>query len=92
VTPFFIFPPEVRKLIYTTNAIERLHLRLRKIIETRGPFPTDEAASKLLWLAIQNATNSKVRSAHAWHEAMNQFAIFFGERAAPRLRADRRAR
>jgi len=80
VTPFFVFPPAVRKLIYTTNAIESLHMRLRKIIKTRGHFPTDEAASKLLWLAIQNATKRAVRSAHAWHEAMNQFAIFFGER------------
>ena len=80
VTPFFVFPPAVRKLIYTTNAIESLHMRLRKIIKTRGHFPTDEAASKLLWLAIQNATKTTVRSAHAWHEAMNQFAIFFGER------------
>lgn len=80
VTPFFVFPPAVRKLIYTTNAIESLHMRLRKIIKTRGHFPTDEAASKLLWLAIQNATKSTVRSAHAWHEAMNQFAIFFGDR------------
>jgi transposase-like protein len=80
VTPFFVFPPAVRKLIYTTNAIESLHMRLRKIIKTRGHFPTDEAASKLLWLAIQNATKRPMRSAHAWHEAMNQFAIFFGER------------
>ena len=80
VTPFFVFPPAVRKLIYTTNAIESLHMRLRKIIKTRGHFPTDEAASKLLWLAIRNATKTTVRSAHAWHEAMNQFAIFFGER------------
>ena len=80
VTPFFVFPPAVRKLIYTTNAIESLHMRLRKIIKTRGHFPTDEAASKLLWLAIQNATKTTVRSAHAWHEAMNHFAIFFGER------------
>ena len=80
VTPFFVFPPAVRKLIYTTNAIESLHMRLRKIIKTRGHFPTDEAASKLLWLAIRNATKTTVRSAHAWHEAMNQIAIYFGER------------
>ncbi len=80
VTPFFAFPPAVRKLIYTTNAIESLHMRLRKIIKTRGHFPTDDAATKLLWLAIRNATKDTVRSAHAWHEAMNQFAIFFGDR------------
>lgn len=80
VTPFFAFPPAVRKLIYTTNAIESLHMRLRKIIKTRGHFPTDDAATKLLWLAIRNANKDTVRSAHAWHEAMNQFAIFFGDR------------
>lgn len=80
VTPFFAFPPAVRKLIYTTNAIESLHMRLRKIIKTRGHVPTDEAATKLLWLAIQNGRQETVRSVHAWHDAMNQFAVFFGER------------
>lgn len=80
VTPFFAFPPAVRKLIYTTNAIESLHMRLRKIIKTRGHFPTDDAATKLLWLAIRNANKDTVRSAHAWHDAMNQFAVFFGDR------------
>ncbi len=54
VTPFFVFPPDIRRVIYTTNAIESLNMQLRKIIKTRGHFPTDEAAIKLLWLALRN--------------------------------------
>ena len=78
--PFFAFPPAVRKVIYTTNAIESLHMQLRKIIQTRGHFPSDEAVLKLLWLALRNALADKVRSAREWREAMNQFAIMYGER------------
>src|SRR3546814_3591803 len=51
VIPFFAFPPEVRRVIYTTNAIESVNARPRKILKTRGHFPSDEAASKLIWLA-----------------------------------------
>ena len=54
VVPLFAFPPAIRKVIYTTNAVESLHRSLRKIIKTRGSFPTDEAALKLLFLAIHN--------------------------------------
>jgi len=54
VIPFFAFPPEVRRVIYTTNALVSVHAQLRKIIKTRGPFPNDEAATKLIWLALQN--------------------------------------
>ena len=54
VVPFFVFPPDIRRVIYTTNAIESLNMQLRKIIKTRGHFPTDEAATKLMWLAIRN--------------------------------------
>ena len=56
VIPFFAFPPEVRRIIYTTNALESLHAQLRKIIKTRGHFPNDEAATKLMWLALRNIT------------------------------------
>ena len=56
VIPFFAFPPEVRKVVYTTNVIESLHMQLRKIIKTRGHFPSDEAATKLIWLALRNIT------------------------------------
>ena len=80
VIPFFTFPPAVRRVIYTTNAIESLHMRLRKIIKSRSHFPSDEAAIKLLWLALQTMHGHTTRSAKAWHEAMNQFAIFYGDR------------
>jgi transposase-like protein len=80
VTPFFAFPPEIRRVIYTTNAIESLNMQMRKIIKTRGHFPTDEPAIKLLWLALRNVLAKSVRSAFDWKRAMNQFAILFGER------------
>ena len=82
VTPFFAFPPEIRRVIYTTNAIESLNMQLRKIIKTRGHFPNDEAAIKLLWLALRNVLNKTVRAAFDWKSAMNQFAILFGDRFA----------
>ena len=80
VIPFFAFPPAVRRVIYTTNAIESVNARLRKIIKTRGHFPSDEAASKLLWLALRNITTDWGRPAHNWKEAMNQFAILYQDR------------
>lgn len=80
VIPFFAFPPAIRKLIYTTNAIESLHMRLRKIIKTRGHFPHDDAATKLLWLALQHLGPPKPKSLRDWRDAMNQFAIFYPDR------------
>jgi len=80
VTPFFVFPPDIRRVVYTTNAIESLNMQLRKIIKTRGHFPNDEAAIKLLWLALRNVLAKSVRAAFDWKSAMNQFAILFGER------------
>jgi len=80
VIPFFVFPPEIRRVIYTTNAIESLNMQLRKIIKTRGHFPNDEVAIKLLWLALRNVLAKSVRAAFDWKSAMNQFAILFGER------------
>jgi transposase-like protein len=80
VTPFFVFPPEIRRVVYTTNAIESLNMQLRKIIKTRGHFPNDEAAIKLLWLALRNVLAKSVRPTFDWKSAMNQFAILFGER------------
>ncbi len=79
VTPFFAFPPDIRKMIYTTNAVESLNRSLRKIIKTRGSFPTDEAAIKLLYLAVNNA-GIHWRRPVAWTAAMGQFAILFGDR------------
>ena len=80
VIPFFAFPPAVRKVIYTTNAIESINARLRKIIKTRGHFPSDDAATKLIWLALRNITADWGRAAHDWKSAMNQFAILYAER------------
>ena len=80
VIPFFAFPPAVRRLIYTTNAIESLHSQLRKIIKTRGHFPSDDAATKLIWLALRNIMCERGRSIREWREAMNQFAIAYGDR------------
>ena len=80
VIPFFAFPPEVRRVIYTTNAIESVNARLRKIIKTRGHFPSDDAATKLIWLALRNITKDWGRAANSWKTAMNQFAILYEER------------
>ena len=80
VIPFFAFPPEVRRVIYTTNAIESINAQLRKIIKTRGHFPSDDAATKLIWLALRNITAEWGRPARDWKEAMNQFAILYRER------------
>lgn len=82
VIPFFAFPPAVRRVIYTTNAIESVNARLRKIIKTRGHFPSDDAATKLLWLALRNITSDWSRAAHDWKMAMNQFAILYEDRFA----------
>jgi len=80
VIPFFAYPPEVRKIIYTTNAIESLHMQLRKIVKNRGHFPSDEAATKLLYLALRNIVKDWKMPPRTWKEAANQFAIMFGER------------
>ena len=80
VIPFFAFPPAVRRVIYTTNSIESVNAQLRKIIKTRGHFPSDDAASKLIWLALRNITADWSRSAHSWKTAMNQFAILYQDR------------
>lgn len=80
VIPFFAFAPEIRRVIYTTNALESLNARVRKIIKTRGHFPNDEAATKLIWLALRNINAAWSRSSPAWRPAMNQFAILYGDR------------
>jgi transposase-like protein len=80
VIPFFAFPPEVRKVVYTTNSLESVNAQLRKIIKTRGHFPSDDAATKLLWLALRNITADWHRAAHDWKAAMRQFAILYEDR------------
>jgi putative transposase len=80
VIPFFAFPPDIRRVIYTTNALESVHAQLRKIIKTRGHFPTDEAATKLIWLALRNITAKWARGPQHWKPAMRQFAILYDDR------------
>ena len=77
---YFKYPQEIRRVIYTTNAIESVNARLRKIIKTRGHFPSDDAATKLIWLALRNITADWARAAKDWKAAMNQFAILYDDR------------
>lgn len=79
VIPFFAFPPEIRKVIYTTNAVESLNMSLRKIIKTRGSFPNEEAAIRLLYLALRNHSK-KWSAVQGWREALNRFQILWPER------------
>jgi putative transposase len=79
VTPFLAFPPEVRRVIYTTNAIEALNRQLRKAVKTKGHFPSEDAARKLLYLAIQNAVPAWTRTRN-WTAALLAFKIHFGDR------------
>ncbi len=81
ITPFFAFVPEVRKVIYTTNAIESLNRSLRKIIKTRGAFPNEQSAVKLIYLALKNVT-AKWHRGHVdhWKEALNQFTVLWEDR------------
>ena len=80
VIPFFAFPPDVRRVIYTTNGLESVNARIRKVIKTRGHFPTDEAATKLIWLALRNIAADWTRTVHHWKSALNQLAIAYGDR------------
>ena len=80
VIPFYAYPAEIRKMIYTTNAIESLHMQLRKVLKTRGHFPTDEAATKLIYLALRNITKKWTKPPVTWRAAASQFAIQFGPR------------
>jgi putative transposase len=77
VIPFFAFPDEIRKLIYTTNAIEALHSRVRKSIRVRGHFPSDEAAMKLIWLVLRNVAAKWKSAPPQWHRVKTQLAIQF---------------
>ena len=79
VIPFFAFAPAIRKIIYTTNAVENLNRVIRKSIKTRGSFPTEDAATKLIYLAIRNFEKGG-RNVREWYAARNQFAIMFEER------------
>jgi putative transposase len=80
VVPFYAFHPDVRRLLYTTNAIEALNSKLRRAIRARGHFPTDEAAVKLLFLVLNRSEKEWTMPAREWSLAKAQFAILFGER------------
>jgi putative transposase len=80
VIPFFVYPPEVRRIIYTTNAIESLNSRVRRSVRARGHFPTDEAAAKLIWLVLREIARDWKMPPITWHAARAQFAILFGDR------------
>src|SRR6266545_571441 len=80
VIPFFAYPMEVRRIIYTTNAIESLHSQVRKAVRGRGHFPSDEAATKLIWLVLRNITADWTRPPIAWAAAKAQFALQFEDR------------
>lgn len=80
VIPFYSYAPEIRKMIYTTNAIESLNMQLRKVLKNRGHFPNDEAATKLIYLALRNITKKWKKPPVQWKAAAGQFAIQFGTR------------
>jgi putative transposase len=77
VIPAFAYPPEIRRLLSTTNALESVNMQLRKIIKTRGQFPTDEAAAKLLFLALRNIAKKWQRGSRDWGAALRHFAVLF---------------
>ena len=80
VVPFYNFGPEVRRLIYTTNCIEALNRSIRKVIKTRTLFSNEEAAKKLIWLAIKNSTKEWHKSVFRWRHALLEMKLVFGDR------------
>lgn len=82
LTVFFDYPPEIRRIIYTTNAIESLNASLQKVLRQRKAFPNDEAIMKVLYLALHNVARNWKRPVHNWKQALNQFSIRFGDRIA----------
>lgn len=85
LTVFFDYPPEIRKVIYTTNAIESLNFSLRKILKKRGAFPTDEAILKVLYLGMQRIAKNWTVPIPEWKRALNQFAMLLGDRVPTRV-------
>ncbi len=74
-----MFPPEIRRIIYTANAIESLNMSLRKAIKARGAFPAEEAALKVMYLALKNLA-AKWKAVQGWKEALNHFALLWEDR------------
>ena len=77
---FFAYLPDVHRIIYTTNAIESLNFTLRKVTKNRAAFPTDDAILKIMYLALTNALKKWTMPIRDWGSAMNQFAVYFGDR------------
>ena len=80
VVPFYAFPGDVRRILYTTNAIEALNAKLRRAVRARGHFPSDEAATKLLFLVLNRSEKEWIMPPREWSMAKSQFAVLFGER------------
>ncbi len=80
ITTCFAYPDDIRRAIYTTNAIESVNMNLRKVIKNRASFPTDEAALKLMFLALRNISKKWTMPIRDWGRALNQFALHFGDR------------
>jgi putative transposase len=80
LTVFFDYPPAIRRVVYTTNAVESVNYTLRKRLKTRGTFPNDESIMKVLYLALQNVAKKWTRPIRDWKAALNQFVVLFGER------------
>jgi transposase-like protein len=80
LTPFFDYPPAIRKVVYTTNAVESLNYSLRKVIKGRGAFPHDDAIRKLLYLGLRNVAKKWTMPIRDWKAALNQFIILYGDR------------
>lgn len=80
LTPMFDYPPQIRRVMYTTNAIESLNRSLRRVLKTRGAFPNDEAVRKVLFLALNNVSKKWTMPIANWNAALNHFAILFGDR------------
>ena len=80
LSEFFAYPPDIRKIIYTTNAIESLNFSLRKVTKNRSAFPNDDAIFKIMYLALTNASKKWTMPIREWGAALNQFAVYFGDR------------
>ena len=80
IIPFLAYPKDIRKVIYTTNAIESINRQIRKVIKSKGVFPNNMSVYKIAYLALQNASKSWTVPIHNWKAALNQFAILFGDR------------
>ena len=80
LTVFFNYSPEIRKVVYTTNAVESLNYSLRKLLKMRGAFPNDDSMLKILYLAITRAAKKWTMPIRDWRSALNQFVILFGDR------------